>query len=113
MLDESWTLSPAVALRPEPFGAMAYHFGNRKLTFLKRPELVAVVKGLADHADVRATLVAVGVPEAHWAGYVDALAGLAATDMIRPRIEQDPTHEAPSREAPSHEAPSSPEGAVA
>ncbi|HEY9562375.1 MAG TPA: mycofactocin biosynthesis chaperone MftB, partial [Nocardioides sp.] len=40
-LDEPWALSPSVALRPEPFGAMAYHFGNRKLTFLKRPELVA------------------------------------------------------------------------
>ena len=46
MLDEPWTLSPSVALRPEPFGALAYHFGNRKLSFLKRPELVAVVRGL-------------------------------------------------------------------
>ncbi|MCK5892632.1 mycofactocin biosynthesis chaperone MftB [Aeromicrobium sp.] len=85
MLGEPWTLSPAVALRPEPFGAMAYHFGNRKLTFLKRMELVQVVRGLADHADVRAALVAAGVPEAQWPGYVDALAGLAAADMIRPR----------------------------
>ena len=56
MLDEPWTLSPAVALRPEPFGALAYHFGNRKLSFLKRPELVTVVRGLGDHADVRAAL---------------------------------------------------------
>ena len=40
MLDEPWTLSPSVALHPEPIGALAYHFGNRKLTFLKRPELV-------------------------------------------------------------------------
>ena len=43
MLDEPWALSPSVPLRPEPFGALAYHFGNRKLTFLKRPELVSVV----------------------------------------------------------------------
>ena len=43
ILDEAWRLSPSVALRPEPFGALAYHFGNRKLTFLKRPELVRVV----------------------------------------------------------------------
>ena len=42
LLGEPWMLSPSVALRPEPFGALAYHFGNRKLTFLKRPELVAV-----------------------------------------------------------------------
>lgn len=108
MLDESWMLSPAVALRPEPFGAMAYHFGNRKLTFLKRPELVAVVKGLADHDDVRAALISVGVPQSHWAGYVEALAGLAATDMIRPRIEQSPSSGATGREATARE-----EGAVA
>ncbi len=85
MLDEPWTLSPAVALRPEPFGALAYHFGNRKLTFLKRPELVTVVRVLAEHRDVRSALVAAGVPETQHAAYGAALAGLAATDMIRPR----------------------------
>src|ERR1700748_1989196 len=58
MLDEAWRLSPAVELRPEPFGALAYHFGNRKLTFLKRPELVRLVRGLAKHPDVRSALVA-------------------------------------------------------
>ncbi|WP_445257909.1 mycofactocin biosynthesis chaperone MftB [Nocardioides aurantiacus] len=85
MLDEPWTLSPSVALRPEPFGALAYHFGNRKLSFLKRPELVTVVQGLGDHTDVRAALHAAGVPEQQHASYVEALRGLAATDMIRPR----------------------------
>ena len=85
MLDEAWTLSPSVALRPEPFGALAYHFGNRKLTFLKRMELVHLVRGLADHSDVRSALQAAGVDEAQWPAYVAALQGLAATDMIRPR----------------------------
>jgi mycofactocin biosynthesis protein MftB len=85
MLDEAWALSPSVALRPEPFGALAYHFGNRKLTFLKRPELVAVVRALADHPDVRTALTCAGVPDDQHAAYVDALRGLAATDMIRPR----------------------------
>ena len=85
MLDEPWILSPSVALRPEPFGALAYHFGNRRLSFLKRPELVAVVRGLGDHADVRSALLAAGVPEPDHAAYVVALRGLAATDMVRPR----------------------------
>jgi putative mycofactocin binding protein MftB len=85
MLDEAWRLSPSVALRPEPFGALAYHFGNRKLTFLKTPALVAVVRGLAQAADVRAALAAAGVPQAQYPAYVGALQGLAATDMIRPR----------------------------
>ena len=73
-LDEPWALSPSVALRPEPFGALAYHFGNRKLIFLKRPELVA---------DVRSALVAAGVPEPSWPAYLAALEDLAASDMLR------------------------------
>ena len=81
-LDEPWALSPSVALRPEPFGALAYHFGNRKLVFLKRPELVTVVRGLAGAGDVRSALVAAGVPEAAWPAYLTALAGLAASEMI-------------------------------
>jgi mycofactocin biosynthesis protein MftB len=84
-LDEAWTLSPPVALRLEPFGALAYHFGNRKLTFLKRPELVAVVQALAAHPDARSALVASGVPEAQHPAFAQALEGLAATDMIRRR----------------------------
>ncbi|GAA1780267.1 mycofactocin biosynthesis chaperone MftB [Nocardioides hankookensis] len=86
-LDQSWALSPSVSLRPEPFGALAYHFGNRKLIFLKRPELVAVVRALGDADDVRAALVAAGVPEASWPSYLSALEGLAASDMIRARQE--------------------------
>jgi putative mycofactocin binding protein MftB len=82
-LDELWALSPSVALRPEPFGALAYHFGNRKLIFLKRPELVGVIRGLAAAADVRSALVAAGVPEADWPAYLAALEGLAASDMVR------------------------------
>lgn len=89
MLDEAWRLSPSVALRPEPFGALAYHFGNRKLTFLKRPELVAVVRGIGAAPDVRTALEAAGVPEKQWAAYVAALQGLADTDMIRPRHESE------------------------
>lgn len=86
-LDEPWALSPSVALRPEPFGALAYHFGNRKLIFLKRPELVAVVRALGDAADVRGALAAAGVAEASWPAYLTALEGLAASDMIRVRQE--------------------------
>lgn len=88
MLDQAWTLSPSVALRPEPFGALAYHFGNRKLTFLKRPELVTVVRALGDQPDARSALVAAGIPEAQFAAYAEALAGLARTDMIRPRTDE-------------------------
>ncbi len=91
-LDEAWTLSPSVALRREPFGALAYHFGNRKLTFLKRPELVAVVQALGEHPDARSALLASGVPETQHPAYARALEGLAATDVIlrRPEPGEDP-----------------------
>jgi putative mycofactocin binding protein MftB len=84
-LDSAWALSPLVALRPEPFGALAYHFGNRKLTFLKTPALVGVVRGLAEGPDVRTALAAAGVPGAEYAAYLSALQGLAETDMIQER----------------------------
>ena len=82
-LDQAWALSPSVALRPEPFGALAYHFGNRKLIFLKRPELVAVVRGLGDADDVASALAAAGIPESRWPSYLGALANLAESDMLR------------------------------
>ena len=91
MLDEAWRLSPMVELRPEPFGALAYHFGNRKLTFLKRADLVAVVKQLDEQPDVRSALVAAGVPESQWPAFDAALRSLAGTDMIRPRTQGDDT----------------------
>jgi putative mycofactocin binding protein MftB len=87
MLDEVWALEPSVALRPEPFGALAYHFGNRKLVFLKRPELVAVVRALGEGGVVRDALVAAGVSEVSWPAYLSALSGLAASDLIRPVTE--------------------------
>ena len=86
-LDQAWELSASVALRPETFGAMAYHFGNRRLTFLKRTELVSVVGALADQPDARAALTYAGVPAARWPAYAEALRSLAATDMIRLRTE--------------------------
>ncbi len=83
--DLPWQRARSVALRPEPFGALAYHFGNRKLSFLKSTTLVTVVQALADHPSAEATLVACGVPEAQRPSYVRALAALARSDMIEPR----------------------------
>ena len=80
-----WRKSPSVALRPEPFGALVYHFGNRKLSFLKSQPLVAVVKALEEHPDVPSTLVACAVPEAQHRAYVTALATLARSQMIERR----------------------------
>ncbi|MGY1691698.1 mycofactocin biosynthesis chaperone MftB [Geodermatophilus sp. SYSU D01105] len=80
-----WRRARSVALRPEPFGALVYHFGNRKLSFLKSKTLVAVVETLADHPSAEATLVACGVPEGQRPAYVRALADLARSQMIELR----------------------------
>ena len=83
-----WQRARSVALRPEPFGALVYHFGNRKLSFLKSKQLVSVVQTLADHPSALAAIEAGGVPEAQRPAYVKALADLARSQMIEP---QEPT----------------------
>ena len=77
--------SPSVALRPEPFGALVYHFGTRRLSFLKTPQLVQVVSGLEHHPDVHAAIEAAGVDDAQRPAYLRALAGLAANGTIEKR----------------------------
>jgi putative mycofactocin binding protein MftB len=84
-LDQAWDLSEQVSLRPESFGAMAYHFGNRRLTFLKSRTLLAVVQSLAEHGSGRAACLASGVSEGELPVYRRALASLAESGMIRAR----------------------------
>jgi putative mycofactocin binding protein MftB len=78
-------LHPQVAIRPEPFGALAYHYGNRRLVFLKHPDVVAVVRALGDHEDVAATLRACGIDARRWPSFVAALASLEQSDVVRVR----------------------------
>jgi putative mycofactocin binding protein MftB len=81
--------SPRVAVRPEPFGALLYHFGTRRLSFLKTPQLVEVVQGLQHHPDVHAAMEAAGVGDVDRPAYLRALAGLAATGTIEQRRETE------------------------
>ena len=83
--DRPYRCSPSVALRPEPFGALVYHFGTRRLSFLKTPQLVTVVSGLVDHANVHTALDAAGVEVAQRPAYLRALAGLAENGTIEER----------------------------
>ena len=81
----AWALSPQVALRPERFGALAYHFGTRRLSFLKSPRLLAVVEALADHPTAVDALEACGIAPAERPAMETALTTLARTDMIARR----------------------------
>ena len=77
-----YRISESVSLRPEPFGALVYDFTTRKLSFLKTPELVEVVKGLEHHPDARGAVEAAGVPAAQHEAYLRALAGLLRSGTI-------------------------------
>ncbi|WP_370369601.1 mycofactocin biosynthesis chaperone MftB [Mycolicibacterium sp. CH28] len=78
----SWRLHPQVAVRPEPFGALLYHFGTRKLSFLKNRTILAVVNSLSDHPDVRSALRSAGVDEPDEVPYLHALGVLVTSNML-------------------------------
>jgi mycofactocin biosynthesis protein MftB len=77
-----WMLDSRVALRRESFGALAYHFGTRRLSFLKDPALVRVVEALGEHETATEACDVVGVDPARRPAINRALATLAATGMI-------------------------------
>jgi putative mycofactocin binding protein MftB len=82
-----YRLAPSVAVRPEPFGALLYDYGTRRLSFLKTPALVRIVRALANHPDVSSALAAAEVPAAERSRYLAALAGLAAAGTIQARSQ--------------------------
>ena len=80
--DCSWRLHPQVAVRPEPFGALLYHFGTRKLSFLKNRTILALVETLGDYPDVRSACRAAGIDNDAQEPYLRALATLATSKML-------------------------------
>lgn len=75
-------MDPNVAVRPEPFGALAYHYGSRRLTFLRSRLLADLVRDLDQHESVDAALESV-VPLSERDSYKKALASLAESRFIR------------------------------
>ena len=80
-VEQAWQLNPQVALRDESFGALAYHYGNRRLVFLKSRLLVELVSSLQDYPSAAEAIDAV-VPEGQRDSYRRALARLAASEVI-------------------------------
>jgi putative mycofactocin binding protein MftB len=83
-LDQPWRLHPQVALRDETFGALAYHYGTRRLVFLKSRLLVELVSALDDY-DSAAEAIAAIVPEEQRSAYGRALLRLADSEVIGAR----------------------------
>lgn len=80
--DVSWRLHPQVAVRPEPFGALLYHFGTRKLSFLKNRTIVEVINSLGEHPDARSACRAAGIDDAALGPYLHALGVLVTSNML-------------------------------
>ena len=80
--DAHWRLHERVALRPEPFGALVYHYGNRRLTFLRSHDLVTLVETIADAPSARAAFDAAGIDPRRWPSFEKALTSLVAGQFL-------------------------------
>jgi mycofactocin biosynthesis protein MftB len=85
--DRALELAPRVALRPEPFGALAYNYTNRRLVFLKDRDLVRVVESLASHDTVATAFEACGITDRRRPAFERAIASLIESEMVRERAD--------------------------
>lgn len=85
VLDRSLALAPQVSVRPERFGALLYHFGTRRLSFLKDPRLLAVIQRLPDSPTARAACADAGVEAPALRPFEAALDRLLQTGMLQER----------------------------
>ena len=84
-LELAYALDPQVSLRPEEFGALAYHFGNRKLSFLKHPDLLRVLEQLDSEPSLKSTFESAGIEPQRWPAFCKALDVLAESEMVHAR----------------------------
>lgn len=77
-----YRLNSQVAIRREPFGAVAYHYGNRRLMFIGSEKLLDLVEDLKRY-DTAAEAIAVssGSPRSERA-LTEALSKLERSGMI-------------------------------
>jgi putative mycofactocin binding protein MftB len=85
-LDGAWQLHPQVSVRPERFGALLYHFGTRRLSFIKNTALRDVVVALGDAPSARSAMSDCGIAGVDIPRITNALAGLAESSMICERV---------------------------
>lgn len=83
--DAPYRVDPRVSLRPEPFGALAYHYGNRRLVFLRSADMLRVVERLDEVGSVTDALDAAGIAEGRRDGFLAALDDLERAEVIHAR----------------------------
>lgn len=80
-----YRVHPQVAIRPEPFGAIAYHYGNRRLLFLKSERLVQVLDCLESHRSAEEAVAAVTTAPKMAAALIKALGDLESSGVVDAR----------------------------
>ena len=88
-LDHTLTIHPRVSVRPEPFGALLYHFGTRQLSFLKDRHLLDAVRACDGRRTVGEALAEAAVPAAQLERYRGALATLVESRMLIDAAESE------------------------
>ena len=63
---------------------MAYHYGNRRLNFLRHIDLVRVVESLDSYESVDAALAGEDIDPKRWPTFRKALTSLAASEFLEP-----------------------------
>ena len=83
--ERPYRVNPRVAIRPESFGGIAYHYENRRLVFLKSNHLVEVLERLDDHESVIEAVQAVTAAPEVAERLIAALATLESSGVIDAR----------------------------
>ena len=79
----AWRLSPEVSLREEPFGALAYHHGNRRLVVVKSTALARLLERLGEYPSMDDALAE--VPESARERVARALENLVDSGIVSGR----------------------------
>jgi len=88
-LDHTLTIHPRVSVRPEPFGALLYHFGTRQLSFLKDRRLLDAVRACDGRRTLGEALAAAAVPVSQVERYRGAIATLVESSMLIDAAENE------------------------
>jgi len=97
----AWRLHPKVALRLEPFGALLYHYGTRRLSFVKDPRLAQALCRLGSSPSALRACRDAGVSDAALPAHLGAIARLVTSGMVvaapRPvRVADEAARELPA-----------------
>jgi putative mycofactocin binding protein MftB len=81
----AYELRPDVALRPEPFGALAYDYRTRRLTFVRSRLLCALLQSLARFPSAQEAVEALTLSPLARQRLLSGLETLVSSEIVRAR----------------------------